>query len=205
MEYASYLAGERWSDHPACTHPLLAAVARGVNDNVSDASRERLVPLVPSIVGLNGDDPLVDVGIALRCASMALPVAAHERQRALAAGILAGRRLLDDTDRVAGFVDLESLTRFVSDALASAPDATRWAEGFAIGTRPTLKLFTRRSAPSIVRLSVFGIAEACVTDRDGQLVTLLTTVIDDCQRWLSPGERPTGQTESRAPTSAALR
>ncbi|WP_344829386.1 hypothetical protein [Nonomuraea dietziae] len=24
MELASYLAGERWSDHPACTHPLLA-------------------------------------------------------------------------------------------------------------------------------------------------------------------------------------
>ena len=28
MEFASYLAGERWSDHPACTHPLLAALAR---------------------------------------------------------------------------------------------------------------------------------------------------------------------------------
>jgi hypothetical protein len=27
MEFASMLAGERWSDHPACTHPLLAAVA----------------------------------------------------------------------------------------------------------------------------------------------------------------------------------
>ena len=26
MELASLLAGERWSDHPACTHPLLAAV-----------------------------------------------------------------------------------------------------------------------------------------------------------------------------------
>ena len=32
------LAGERWSDHPACcTHPLLAAVARHVNDHTSDA------------------------------------------------------------------------------------------------------------------------------------------------------------------------
>ena len=26
MELASYLAGERWSDHPRCTHPLLASV-----------------------------------------------------------------------------------------------------------------------------------------------------------------------------------
>ena len=28
MELASVLAGERWSDHPACTHPLLAQLAR---------------------------------------------------------------------------------------------------------------------------------------------------------------------------------
>jgi len=36
MEMASYLAGEPWSDHPACTHPLLAAMARGVNDLLDD-------------------------------------------------------------------------------------------------------------------------------------------------------------------------
>ena len=47
MEMASYLAGERWSDHPACTHPLLATLARDVNDHVADASRSRLVPLIP--------------------------------------------------------------------------------------------------------------------------------------------------------------
>ena len=47
MEMASYLAGERWSDHPACTHPLLAALARLVNDFSSDAARNRLAPLIP--------------------------------------------------------------------------------------------------------------------------------------------------------------
>jgi len=31
MEMVSFLAGERWSDHPACTHPLLAEMARLVN------------------------------------------------------------------------------------------------------------------------------------------------------------------------------
>ena len=25
MEMASYLAGERWTDHPRCTHPLVAS------------------------------------------------------------------------------------------------------------------------------------------------------------------------------------
>src|SRR3989337_2921875 len=39
MEFASYLAGERWSDHPSCTHPLLSELARLVNDHTSDEQR----------------------------------------------------------------------------------------------------------------------------------------------------------------------
>ena len=84
MEFASLLAGERWSDHPACTHPLLAAVARHVNDHTSDAGRARLVGLIPSVIGLTGDDPRIDARIALRSATTALPVVAAERQRVMA-------------------------------------------------------------------------------------------------------------------------
>ena len=39
MELASFLAGETWSDHPACTHHLLASLARDVNDHVGDHAR----------------------------------------------------------------------------------------------------------------------------------------------------------------------
>ena len=76
MEFASYLAGERWSDQPPCTHPLLAGLARMVNDHTTDRNRQRLVRLVPSVIGLTSDDPHVDVAIALRAATTALPVAA---------------------------------------------------------------------------------------------------------------------------------
>jgi len=72
MELASFLAGERWSDHPACSHPLLAALARDVNDCTSDTSRQRLAELIPSVIGLTSDDPHVDALIALRCATTAL-------------------------------------------------------------------------------------------------------------------------------------
>ena len=65
MEFASYLAGEPWSDHPKCTHPLLAALARDVNDHVSDEARARLVPLIPSVIGLTPEDRIVDVEIAV--------------------------------------------------------------------------------------------------------------------------------------------
>ena len=94
MEMASYLAGERWSDHPRCTQPLLAAVARLVNDHTSDAYRWHLAELIPSVIGLTSDDPRADVRIALRCATAALPIASAERQNALAVSVLAAERAL---------------------------------------------------------------------------------------------------------------
>lgn len=51
MEYVSILAGEEWSDSPACTHPVLAAMARRVNDRLPDSERWRLARLVPSLIG----------------------------------------------------------------------------------------------------------------------------------------------------------
>jgi hypothetical protein len=98
MEFASLLAGERWSDHPACTHPLLAAVARHVNDYTSDAGRSRLAELIPSVIGLTGDDLHIDARIALGSARLALPVVAAEGQRVLAVGVLSCERVLADLD-----------------------------------------------------------------------------------------------------------
>jgi hypothetical protein len=66
MELASYLDGERWSDHPACTHPLLTSVARLVNDHTSDQGRPSLAELIPSVIGLTGDDLHIDALITLR-------------------------------------------------------------------------------------------------------------------------------------------
>jgi hypothetical protein len=46
MEAASWLAGEEWSDHPHSVHPVIAAVARGINDHVTDDERQTLWPLI---------------------------------------------------------------------------------------------------------------------------------------------------------------
>src|SRR4029453_10309206 len=85
MELASLLAGERWSDHPACTHPLLAALARHLNAHPPDTGRQRLTPLVPSVIGLTGANLHIDARIALRSATMALPVVGADRKRVMAA------------------------------------------------------------------------------------------------------------------------
>ena len=176
MELASYLAGERWSDRPSCTHPLLAALARLVNDHTTDAGRGALAPLVPSVIGLTSDDPRVDVRIALRSAITALPVAAAERQRVLAVSILAAQRALTDLD---GSVDPPTAAA-AADALASVPDAAAWARAFTAEVRNSTRGFGRHAAPSTVRYAVVGIAQACIPDPDARLRLLLDRAIADC-------------------------
>jgi hypothetical protein len=185
MEYASFLAGERWSDHPRCTHPLLAGVARDVNDHVSDEGRSLLIPLIPSVIGLNDDDPRIDVGIAARCAVVALPIAAEFRQRALAAGLLAARQVLTFLDDASTPVfDSAGLCADIDEALARAPHQVQWAEEFISEVPVDPKTFRRRSAPSMVRVAVTGIAEACIPDPDIVLCELLEAVIQDCAHWI---------------------
>jgi hypothetical protein len=176
MELASLLAGERWSDHPTCTHPLLATVARHVNDYTSDAGRPRLAALIPSVIGLTGEDLHIDARIALRSATMALPVVAAERQRVLAVSVLASDRVLAELDG-RPVEELEEQSRV---ALAQAPHAAAWADRFSSGAGTSARRFRRQAAPTIVRSAVQGIAQACVADPDAMLRDLLVQAIGEC-------------------------
>jgi hypothetical protein len=173
MEMASYLAGERWSDHPSCTHPVLALLARMVNDGVADDQRSRLIPLIPSVIGLTGDDLRVDAHIALRCATTALPIASATRQHALAVGILSCERLLAELDGQPSDHRQPSAV----DALRRVPESERWAQKFSHGLPLSRGAFRRQTAPRIVSLSVEGIAEACVSDPETRLIDLLEQCI----------------------------
>jgi hypothetical protein len=180
MELASLLAGERWSDHPACTHPLLAAVARYVNDHTSDAGRQRLADLIPAVIGLTGEDLHIDARIALRSAIMALPVVAAGRQRVMAVSVLTCERVLAELDgRAPG-----SLQQHSRLALAEVPQAAGWAYRFTSGVRPSHRGFRRQAAPTIVQDAVQGIAQACVPDPDGMLRALLVQAIEVCAAWV---------------------
>ena len=98
MEMASFLAGERWSDHPSCTHPVLATLARCVNDMLDDTSRQRIGTMIPEVVGLNPHDDRVAAALVLSAARAALPVAAEERQNIMALAIINAEGILAERD-----------------------------------------------------------------------------------------------------------
>jgi hypothetical protein len=193
MEYASHLAGERWSDHPACTHPAIAALARAVNDCTSDTKRGELVPHIPSVIGLTGPDERVRLIVGVRASAAALPVASESRQRAISVGLAHCEALLE------GQSDATSLRlrEVVRGAFQQAPAAERWARAFldSVGTSTTrLDAWT---VDKIVALSIIGLAEACIPDSDDRLRKLLVSVIEDCtadaaarDRVILPSRRP---------------
>jgi hypothetical protein len=71
MEAVSRYAGEPWTDAPACTHPLLAHLARLVNDASTDSGRQRLLPAVPTLAGAHTDDPASYPRLAVACTEAA--------------------------------------------------------------------------------------------------------------------------------------
>ena len=42
MELVSYVAGERWSDHPRCASPAISSFLRAWNDGMNDEDRQQL-------------------------------------------------------------------------------------------------------------------------------------------------------------------
>jgi hypothetical protein len=181
MEMASFLAGERWSDHPVCTHPLLAEMARLVNDCVTDQLRPQLIPMIPSVIGLTSDDLRMDVAIALRSAAVALPIAAEPRQRVLATAILRCERVLAGLDGR----DPDSLSLQSRQVLDQVPDAKAWARSFSSRQRVSLRTFRKQVVPHIVNIAVEGIALACAPDVEQRLIELLASTIADCEALIS--------------------
>lgn len=173
MEMASYLAGERWSDHPKCTHPVLASLARCVNDALGDVRRQELAMMIPEVVGLNPDDRRVAPALMRRAALVALPIASAERQNVMALAVMGAERHLNDIEGR----DPQALSKEARIALAHVPGAEKWARDFVrrVGTRD----LRADAAAKVVSLAVNGIARACVDDPSAQLISLLRASIDE--------------------------
>jgi len=167
MELASYLAGEPWTDSPACTDESLAHLARLVNDLSTNESRPRLSPMIPSVIGLRGLGAGFADEIALIAAVHALPVAAQERQRGIAVGML---RILGEV----GDYSSEAHDLWKASArtlLSQYYGIERWAREFV--DRMGLVGGDRSATGAMTEIAARGIAEACVPDPDDRLRELL--------------------------------
>ena len=196
MEMASVLANEPWSDHPRCTHPLLAHLARLVNDYTSDDNRGELAVLVPSVVGLRGGDLAWMVDLTAAVALRALPDVPEPSQRALAAGLVRCEEVANSLEP--GAVVASDAVR---QALERVPSAVDWARQFTAGSTVSPKQFQKRSAPSVMTCAVRGLAATGAPDLDARLRNLLRTAITTAERLeprpVAPRSEPVSKPVSR--------
>ena len=192
MEFASFLAGDRWSDHPSCTHPLLAQVARRVNDLIGDEGRQQLAPLIPLVVGRRGDDSTwLTLPVAVAAATIAdVPEAT---QRVLAAGLSSARQVCAEAGP-----DLAATERQARAALDLVPGAVAWLQRLPAPGRISPKTFANRCAPTMIRCAADGIVASGTSDCDARLRALLETAIAACP---SPTPRHLGAARTTAATA----
>jgi hypothetical protein len=89
MEYVSVLAGAPFTDHPRCTHPALATLARLVNDWIDDErARSELARLAPDLIGTGLGDLRTTHRVVASCLAAAAVqlVRSAKRIRALNRG-----------------------------------------------------------------------------------------------------------------------
>ena len=171
MEVASVLGGERWSDHPRCVHPVLAAAARSVNDLTSVHELHRLAPLVPLAVGTIDPDP----GHATRLARFCLEWVGD----------------IDSRHRHA--LDCSALTAelLLEVAPPAVIEARHTVEARKLNRRlsPTLDTYARRAAPAVAVLVSEVVAETS-SDSD----TALRVFLEGLLRFAQEDRRRTGLT-----------
>jgi hypothetical protein len=190
MEFASFLAGERWSDHPSCTHPLLAQLARQVNDLISDEGRQHLLPLVPVVVGRRGD-ALTWINLPVAVAAAPILEVPQETQHVLAAGLLSATEVCAEAGP-----ELAETGRKARAALDQVPGAVAWVERLKVTTRISPRVFANRCAPTMIRCATDGIVASRTPDCDQRLRALLETAIAAC-----PAPTPTQRVAEAAEAS----
>lgn len=159
MEMTSFLAGERWSDRPACTHPVIAALARTVNDLLSDRARQSLALLVPLAVGTSDPDERLS-------AELSLVALEHVRARLVRPSLAVEAASLT-AEVVLGRGTLETL----------GPEYDEDAADLVYLVRPSLRRYARRGAPAAVSNAAKALYRAS-SSRDEDLTLLLRTLLE---------------------------
>ena len=171
MEYVSVLAGARFTDHPRCTPPALAALARLVNDRiVDDGVRSNLALLAPDLIGVRAGSATTHCVIAsCLAAAAALQPAVPRTARRRLARTRARIRRLERGDRL-------TRVRLRCWELLNPPNVT---------------------VSSAFQLVFEQLRDIAQPQRDARLFELLQSTVAACRRLDSRAAAPAGRAAAR--------
>ena len=74
LQVVSWIHNEGWTDDPPCVHPVIRRLAIAANDKLPDGERQKLLDLIPRMMGTASDDRVLSVRLAIVCAKAVLPI-----------------------------------------------------------------------------------------------------------------------------------
>jgi hypothetical protein len=208
MEYVSMLAGERFSDDPTCVDAPLAALARAVNDRLSEGARQQLLSRVVDLIGTSS----VEDDVRLRAGAAVIEAAAPALTSSGDAFFISVTVLGLEQAAVGMGTDLStSRCRVLAAAeRAGGHEAVERARQFVAGAPFQARHYVRRGLPA----AMSGLACRVAGDdarADAALLSLLDSALAVYRSWPAPdahalvrceGQAAPGQsTASRAETS----
>lgn len=138
MEAVAWLAGEPWTDRPACASPVIAAYCRILNDIDGEPGktiRQRLVPYIPGLIGSYGT-PDVEQRRGYLAADWAVRVCAPTALRAV--GLADQANILENQTPITDHDTATAAAVAAARAAASAAEAAAAAEAEIIDSAFTL-------------------------------------------------------------------
>jgi hypothetical protein len=198
MEIASYLAGERWSDHPKCSDPSLAELARCVNDRVSDGPRPQLSIMIPSVIGTGPrrtrDRVALGASVVRSCTLIGLRVA-DVKARPMACALVMAERVLGET------------TPQAQALLAARPDLAAAAESFTTERAALLRhprSYLYHAVPQAIQLTVRAVSDELGPQAPPVLAAMLADAIASVRARCGLDELDARATQERWQDACAL-
>ena len=176
LEAAAYLAGEKWSDHPECVCPTIAAFGRSWNDALSADDRNRLLkPLIPKMIGTRSTPDVQDAR-AFMAADWAVRVftVAWLRKAGLNedADALAALPELSTTELCKAAMPVIGKARANASAAGAAAGDAAWA-----AARDAAWAAARDAAGDAARAAARDALQTTVTELQASAVNLLERMI----------------------------
>lgn len=121
LQVIDWIHRHEWTEQPPCVHPVLQKLALRANDGLPDGERQKLLDLVPRLIGTaSGDNRVLTVRLVFCARYTASHAAAAYATNASVYSLLA---TLDEYERLTGRttaepVDLAPVARMMAEAAA---------------------------------------------------------------------------------------
>jgi hypothetical protein len=178
MEIASYLAGDKWSDHPKCVNPSLGELARCVNDVLPDGRRSQLTVMIPSVIGTGRarsthERALLGATVVRSCTMRALPML-DQKALPVACALVGAERILGARTPAAAAA--------LATQPAAAASAEAWAKEYA-GAWSREATYVSHSVPLSIKLTVKGVNDELGPEAWHVLMSMLRDAIGEVRHW----------------------